>query len=129
MSQKVQTISEARASAVKLSLIEKDLALDCLVPPRQDFEVSRGLASDVLSQVLARASQGCLLVTTQHNLNLIAVASHTKIAGVVITSGYRPGSEVLARARAEKIGIYITPLETFDVVRKLSLLGIKGGRK
>jgi hypothetical protein len=129
MSQKLRTLTEVRESAVKLSRIEQALALACLVPPRQDAEVGTGLASDVLSQVLARASQGCILVTTQHNLNLIAVASHTEIAGVIITSGYRPGTEVLSRARAEGIGLYVTPLETFDVVGKLCLLGIRGRQK
>lgn len=113
---------------VSLSRIEQTLELSCLVHPAQDAEVGIGLACDVLSQVLARASAGSILVTTQHSLNLIAVVSHKKIAGVIITAGYRPAAEVLARARTEGIGIYATRMETFDVAGKLCHLGIRGRR-
>jgi len=128
MSQKPQALADVRSNVMKLSGIARELALMCLVHPREDFEVSTGFASDTLSQILARATRGSILVTTQHSLNLVAVASHTGIAAIIVTSGYRPGAEVLARAQSEGIALYATPLETFDVVGSLSQLGIKGCR-
>jgi hypothetical protein len=128
MSQEQRALADVRSNALKISRIEKELALICLVHPREDFEVAVGLASDVLSQILARASRGCVLVTTQHSMNLIAVASHIEVAVIIVTSGYRPGADVLARAHSEGIGIYATRSETFDVVGNLSQLGIKGRR-
>jgi len=128
MSQELRTLADVQATAVKISRIEQALALVCLVHPKEDFKIGIGIASDVLSQILAQASRGCILVTTQSNLNLIAVASHIGIAAIIVTSGYRPGAEVLARAQSEGIGLYATPLETFDVVGSLSQLGIKGRR-
>jgi hypothetical protein len=129
MRHELHSKAELTKGSVSLSRVEQTLELSCLVHPAQDAEVGIGLACDVLSQVLVRASAGSILVTTQHNLNLIAVASHKKISGVIITSGYRPAAEVLARARAEGIGIYATRMETFDVVGKLCLLGIRGRQR
>jgi hypothetical protein len=122
----VQQSSDARKGAVRLSAIQEALALECLAPPKDDFEVETGFASDLLSEVLARAPQRCVLVTTQTNMNLVAVASCADIAGVIIASGYRPGIEVLVRAREEGVGVYATPFETFDVVCGLSRLGLRG---
>jgi hypothetical protein len=128
MSQEQQALADVRLNAVRMSRIEQELALTCLVHPREDSEVNIGIASDVLSHVLARALRGSILVTTQHSLNLIAVASHIGIAAIIVTSGYRPGAEVLTRAQSEGIGVYATLSETFDVVGNLSQLGIKGRR-
>jgi hypothetical protein len=128
MSREQQALADVQLNTVRISRIEQELALTCLVHPRQDFAVSIGVASDVLSQVLARAQRGSVLVTTQHSPNLIAVAAHIGIAAVIITSGYRPGAEVLARAQSEGIGVYATLSESFDVVGNLSRLGIKGRR-
>ena len=126
MSPETQQKSAAGDHSITLSSIERALSLACLAPPAQDREVAAGFASDVLSEVLARAPRGCLLVTAQSNLNLIAVAAHLEIAGIIVTSGYLPGREALARAREEGIALYSTPSETFDVVANLSRLGLKG---
>lgn len=111
---------------IKLSAIEKELSLDCLARPKMDREVRAGFASDVLSDVLARAPHGCVLVTALSNLNVIAVATYTDIAGIIVTSGYRPAEEVLTKAREEGIGLYATAAQTFEVVGRLCRLGLKG---
>jgi hypothetical protein len=126
MKVEIQPVCDGTGNAVRLSLIESALSLVCLAPPREDRAIAAGFASDVLSEVLGRAPQGCLLVTAQHNLNVIAVAAYTDIAGIIVTSGYRPTDEVLARAREEGIALYTTQAQTFDVVGKLSRLGIQG---
>jgi hypothetical protein len=121
-------IPALQEDAVKLSAIEKALGLECLVPPREDWEIRSGFASDVLSEVLARAPRRCLLITVQNNLNAVAVAAYTDIAAILITSGRRPIEEVLLRAREEGIALYSTPAQTFDAIVDLSRLGIRGGR-
>ena len=111
---------------IRLSEIQQDLSLVCLASPAVDCEVETGFASDVLSDVLARAPKGCVLVTMQTNINVVAVASYAGIAGVIVTSGHRPAAEILARAAEEGIGVYCTPADTFDVVGRLALMGLKG---
>jgi hypothetical protein len=126
MTRETQPIAEVAVEAIRLSRIAEALDLTCVVPPSDDLEVRTGFASDVLSEVLARAPQGCLLVTAQNNLNVIAVAAYTDLAGVIVTSGYRPVAEVVVKAREEGIGLYTTPAQTFDVVGRLTRLGLHG---
>jgi hypothetical protein len=126
MTRETQPIAGAVVEPIRLSRIAEALDLTCVVPPGDDLEVRTGFASDVLSEVLARAPQGCLLVTAQNNLNVIAVAAYTDLAGVIVTSGYQPVDEVIVKAREEGIGLYTTPAQTFDVVGRLTRLGLQG---
>jgi hypothetical protein len=111
---------------VTLSAIRRGLGLECVAQPAEDCAVETGFASDVLSAVLARAPRGCLLVTMQTNINVVAVASYAGVAGVNVTSGNQPGAEVLARAAEEGIGMYCTAADTFEVVSALARMGVKG---
>jgi hypothetical protein len=113
-------------STPTLGRIEKDLALVCLAQPKDDREIETGFVSDVLSEVLARAAHGSLLITAQSGLNVVAVASFTGIPAVIVTSGHQPEDEVVAKAREEGIGLYTTAAETFDVVANLARLGVAG---
>jgi hypothetical protein len=118
----------SQSSFPTLSRIERELSLICLAPPAQDVEIDSGFASDILSEVLARASQGSLLVTSQSGLNVIAVASFAGIPGVIVTSGHEPAAEVVGKAREEGVGLYATSADTFDVVGTLARLGVAGRR-
>jgi hypothetical protein len=109
-----------------LGRIEKELSLVCLAEPRQDSEIDTGFVSDVLSEVLARAAHGSVLVTAQSGLNVVAVASFTGLPAVIVTSGHQPGEEVVSRAREEGVGLYTTAAETFEVVAGLARLGVAG---
>jgi predicted transcriptional regulator len=89
-------------------------------------EVTRGHASDLLSDVLANAPGGGLLLTIQVHLNVIAVAVHAGLAAVVFTSGLSPEPEVLERATAEGLPLFSCREATFDVAGKLYALGLRG---
>lgn len=112
---------------MKLSTIQRLLSLTCLSPPREDLDIGLGFASDILSDVLARAPKGALLVTTQSSLNVIAVASQVRIPSVILASGQNPSSEVMDKARDEGIALYSTASNTFEIVGRLFQLGIRGG--
>ena len=112
-----------------LCRIEKELLLVCLAEPKQDREIDTGFVSDVLSEVLARAAHGSLLVTAQSGVNVVAVASFTDIPAVIVTSGHQPGEEVVSRAREEGIALYTTAAETFEVVAALARLGVAGRQR
>jgi len=92
----------------------------------RDAEIDRGYASDLLSDVLAHAPEGGLLVTLQVHLNVIAVASHAELAAVVFAGSRRPDDEVIAKATAEGLSLYSSPADTFDIVGRLYALGVKG---
>jgi hypothetical protein len=114
---------------MKLADIIQTLALEELTPQltdAADAEVTQGYASDLLSDVLANAPAGGLLVTLQVHLNVIAVAGHADLCGVIFASHRRPEDEVIAKATEEGIALYITGDDTFDVVGRLYQLGVKG---
>jgi hypothetical protein len=91
-------------------------------------EVGRAHASDLLSDVLANAPGGGLLLTIQVHLNVIAVAVHAGLAAVVFTAGLSPEPEVLARAVSEGLPLFGTRESTFDLAGRLYALGLRGRR-
>jgi hypothetical protein len=114
---------------MKLSGLVEALSLEEITPSNAanaDADVVRGYASDLLSDVLAHAPAGGLLVTLQVHLNVIAVASHADLRAVVFASGRRPEDEVLQRAVEEGISLYVAADDTFQVVGRLYELGVKG---
>ncbi len=90
-------------------------------------QITRAHASDLLSDVLANAPAGGLLLTIQVHMNVVAVAVHAGLAGVVFTSGMKPDDAVIGKAAEENIRLYATKERTFDVAGKLFALGIRGG--
>jgi hypothetical protein len=114
---------------MKLDDIAKQLDLTLLTPETPDAEeaeITRGYASDLLSDVLAHAPEGGVLVTLQVHLNVIAVASHAELAAVIFAGGRRPEEDVITKATAEDITLYASADDTFDVVGHLYGLGVKG---
>lgn len=106
-----------------------ELGLDDLTPgvtEGRDAVVDRGYASDLLSDVLANAPSGGILVTLQVHLNVVAVASHAGLAAVVFAAGRRPDEDVIARAGEEGITLLASRADTFELVGRLHDLGVKG---
>ena len=108
------------ARRLELNLLNPQVSFDA------SREVGRAHASDLLSDVLANAPGGGLLLTIQVHLNVIAVAVHAGLAAVVFTSGLTPETEVLERAAAEGLPLFSTQEATFDVAGKLYALGLRG---
>ena len=113
---------------MKLDRIARELSLTDLTPQGDaaGAEVTSGYASDLLSDVLAHAPAGGVLVTLQVHLNVIAVASHAELAAVIFAGGRRPEQDVLDKAAAEGLALFSAPAGTFDVVGRLYTLGLKG---
>lgn len=114
---------------MKLEDIAGELGLTEFTPDvtgNREAEIDRGYASDLLSDVLAHAPEGGVLVTLQVHLNVIAVASHAELAAVVFAGNRKPDDEVIAKAAAEGLSLYSSPSDTFDIVGSLSALGVKG---
>lgn len=113
---------------MKLERIVTELGLRTIAAPAEAaaLEISRGYASDLLSDVLAHAPEGGILVTLQVHLNVVAVASHAGLPVVIFTSGRAPEDEVVARAGEEGLALLATDDDTFEVVGRLYALGLKG---
>jgi hypothetical protein len=91
-----------------------------------DADITRGYASDLLSDVLAHAPTGGVLVTLQVHLNVIAVASHAGLRAVIFSSGRTPDEEIVQKAAEEEISLFVSGADTFAVVAQLHEHGVEG---
>jgi len=116
---------------VKLNEIAQRLGLRDLTPeiPGDSVDVIHGHASDLLSDVLANAPSGSLLVTIHVHMNVLAVSVNASVAGVIFASNRIPDESVRARAVQEGIRLYGSKDSTFDIVGRLYALGLRGRRE
>ena len=115
---------------MRLSELARTLGLEAIFfGAEPDAEVTRAHASDLLSDVLANAPAGGLLLTLQVHMNVVAVALHAGLAGVVFTTGMRPDDAVRAKAAEEKLALFTTPAATFETAGRMYALGIRGANE
>ncbi|HEY3314582.1 MAG TPA: DRTGG domain-containing protein [Bacillota bacterium] len=87
-----------------------------------DTEVTGGYCSDLLSDVMAHAREGNVWITIQTHQNVIAVGSLTAVAGVVITGGFAPEPETLAKAEREGLTLLQTREGSFETAGRIHAL-------
>ena len=95
------------------------LGCECAQGEYDDASVGSGYSSDLLSDVMANASAGAVLVTIQAHKNTIAVASLLGLAAVVICNGRPLPEDMLEAARAERIAVFRTGFSQFEVSGRL----------
>ncbi|HYA88237.1 MAG TPA: DRTGG domain-containing protein [Nitrospirota bacterium] len=91
-----------------------------------DREVTGGYVSDLLSDVMAHADEGILWVTLHIHQNIVAVASHKGLSGIVLVHGRQPEQDTIAKAEEENIPILVSDLSAFELVGRLYKAGIRG---
>ena len=113
---------------MKLGEIVAQLELQCLTPELlpADADVTSGYVSDLLSDVLANAPRGGVLVTVQVHLNVIAVAVHAELVAVIFALDRVPDEAVRAKAIEERIHLYVSKAPAFELVGRLHELGLRG---
>jgi hypothetical protein len=92
-----------------------------------DVDITEGYASDLLSDVLAHAPAGGILVTLQIQPGIVTVAGMAGLRAVVFTCGRVPEGEAIQKATEEGLPLYVTALDTFEAIGRLYSLGIRGG--
>jgi hypothetical protein len=91
-----------------------------------DRAVTGGYVSDLLSDVLAHAEEGTVWVTLHIHQNIVAVASHKDLAGIIVVQGRQPEKDTIAKAEEENIPIMVSTLSAFELVGRLYKAGIRG---
>ncbi len=89
-------------------------------------DVTSGYATDMLSCAMAKVQAGSIWVTLQAHANIVAVASLTEAAGIIITEGAKPDAAMAKKAEEEGVPILTTDLTTYTVVSRLFELGVRG---
>ena len=109
-----------------MTIREIAAALDAKIC-QNDFEdtvVTGAYTSDLLSDVMAHAREGGVLVTIQAHKNTVAVATLVNVNCLVICNNRPLPEDMLAAAADEGIAILLTAENQFTVSGKLwNLLG------
>jgi predicted transcriptional regulator len=93
---------------------------DCL-----DREIGLGFAADLMSDVLAYAQHGGLLITGLNSAQSIHTAEVADMSAVVMVRGKRPADEVIAFAKRRGLPLLLTPHSMFDACGLLFGLGLR----
>lgn len=80
----------------------------------QDNEVDGCYVGDLLSWVMARAQSGNVWLTVMGNINAIAVATLTDVAGIVLAENAALDSEAAQRAGLQGIPVYSCTENLYD---------------
>ena len=83
-------------------------------------EVSGVYAGDLLSWVMGRAEADSVWVTIMSNINVIAVASLSGVACVVLSEGVVPDEDAVKRAEIQEINLLSTTKTSYEVCAALS---------
>ncbi|MCP4578630.1 MAG: hypothetical protein GY846_20330 [Deltaproteobacteria bacterium] len=114
---------------MKLSEIASVLEATSLIEGIEDHlnkEILTGGASDLMSDILAGVSEGCVLLTGLTNIQVIRTAMISVVGAVIFVRGKTPPEDVIELARAENIPIFSSPFSMFVSCGKLYNKGITG---
>ena len=90
-----------------------------------DRDVKGVYISDMVSDVIANAKAGDLLVTAQAHANVIAAANLVDTCAIVITQGKALADDVVKMAEKAEITVFTTPLNRWQVATKLYEAGLR----
>lgn len=85
-----------------------------------DAQVDGCYIGDLLSWVMARALSGNVWLTVMGNINAVAVAALTDVAGVVLAENAALDKEAEARANLQGIPIYTCPENLYETALKVA---------
>lgn len=91
-----------------------------------DLEVKTAFGADLMSDVLAFAKAGSLLLTGLTNTQVIRTANVLDIAAIILVRAKKPSSDTIALAKELKIPLLSTKYILFETAGRLYAKGIVG---
>lgn len=117
---------------MKLSEIVEALNAKVLTGEDQmEKEVSKCGASDLMSDILAGLSEGCILLTGLTTVQVIRTAMVAGVGAVVFVRGKKPPQEVIDLAKTQDLPLISSPYSMFvscGRLHALNLTGLDGNR-
>ena len=112
-----------------MKLAEIKDVLQCAVLTGEDglsTDVERVVASDGMSEILAFARPGALMLTGLTNVQSVRTADIANVRAIVYVRGKRPEDAAIKLAQKSNIPVLATKLGMFDVCGILREHGLKG---
>jgi len=112
---------------LKLQEVQEILEADVIVGEEKlDMEIKTAFGADLMSDVLALAKAGSLLLTGLTNTQVIRIANVLDIAAIILVRGKKPSAEAIALAKELHIPILATKFILFETAGRLYSKGIVG---
>jgi predicted transcriptional regulator len=112
---------------LKLSEVKDILDAEVIVGEEcLDLEVKTAFGADLMSDVLAYAKAGSMLLTGLTNTQVVRTANVLDIAAIILVRGKKPSQETVSLAQELKIPILTTKYILFETAGRLYLKGIVG---
>ncbi len=112
---------------MKLQQVKDILDADVIVGNDQlEMEVKTAFGADLMSDVLAFAKPGSLLLTGLTNPQVIRTSDVLDIAAIILVRGKRPLPETIQLAEELRIPLLSTKYILFESVGRLYAKGIRG---
>jgi len=112
---------------LKLREVKEILDADVIVGKEKlDMEVSTAFGADLMSDVMAFAKAGSLLLTGLTNAQVIKTAATRHIAAIILVRGKEPSTEAIDMAKELQIPILTTKYILFETAGILYSKGIVG---
>lgn len=112
---------------MRLQEVRDILDADVIVGKDQmDMEVTAAFGADLMSDVLAFAKPGSLLLTGLTNPQVIRTSDVLDIAAIILVRGKRPLPETVQLAEELRIPLLTTQYILFEAVGRLYSKGIVG---
>jgi predicted transcriptional regulator len=107
--------------------IKEFLDADVLIGVDQlDMDVKTAFVADLMSDVLAFATAGSLLITGLTNPQVVRTADVLDIAAIIMGRGKRPSQDTFQLAEELNIPILTTKYILFEIAGRLYSKGIRG---
>lgn len=112
---------------IQLKAIVAELGLSvCSGSDHLDRVVSGGYAGDLLSDVIANAEAGNVWVTMHGHVNIVAVSVLKDLSAIIVANGHQLAEDTLKRAGEKNIPVLLCDKPAFEIVGRLSALGVHG---
>ncbi|MFZ2398691.1 MAG: DRTGG domain-containing protein [Smithella sp.] len=110
---------------MKLKDVKEILDAEIIVGTEKlDMEVKTAFGADLMSDVLAFAKAGSLLLTGLTNSQIIRIANVMDIAAIILVRGKKPPIETINLAKEFKIPLLTTKYILFETAGRLYTKGI-----
>ncbi|MDD4776767.1 MAG: DRTGG domain-containing protein [Fermentimonas sp.] len=103
-----------------LKFFIKELGLECKAGEELLNRVPKGAyVSDLLSDVIGKAQEDMIWITTQAHRNIIAVASLKELSAIIVVNDRKVDDDVLESADSEGVVVLSTKEAAFETAGKL----------
>ena len=89
-------------------------------------QIEKAFAADLLSDVLAYAKEGTLLVTGITNQQVVRTVEMLELRGIVFVRGKKPDAETITLGRSKNIPMLTTRYLMFETCGRLYQRGLTG---